>query len=157
MKRAMFSVALAVTAIIVVSLVGCGSSDTGQAGRRASATDLKSGVWDVHSTVQDEQNVTLGEFFAVAGAVAGSAEFLTEGQWDSYGTFAVTLLDAAEGPVGNPNDFTGTWAHQAGGIVTLTGANMAGTWGAVIMDDGGLLVLRTTEDDGTTRQIAFSP
>ena len=155
MKRAMVSAALVVSAIIVLALFGCGSTGPGQLARIASATDLKSGVWDIHSTVQDEENITLGAFFGVAAAATGSIEFSSVGQWDSNGTFTVTLLDATDAPVGN--GLAGTWTHEPGGSVTLTGANMTGVWGAVIMDEGGLLVLRRTEDDGTTRQIAFSP
>lgn len=155
MKRAMVTVALVMSAIIVMSLVGCGSADMEQAARIASATDLKSGVWDVQSTVTDEQNVTIDAFFGTAGAVTASTEFLSAGQWDSNGTFTIALLDATDAPIGA--GLAGTWAHQPGGIVTLTGANMTGVWGAVIMNEGGLLVLRRTEDDGTTRQIAFSP
>lgn len=155
MKRAMIFATLAVTAIIVLSLVGCGSAGPGQLARMASATDLKSGIWDVHSTVRDEQNVTLDEFLGVTGAVTGSIEFSSEGEWDDHGVFAITLLDATGAPVGN--GLAGTWTHQPGGIVTLTGANMTGVWGAVIMDEGGRLVLRRTEDDGATRQIAFNP
>ncbi len=155
MKRGMFSVALVTSAIIVVSLIGCGSSDTGQLARIASVTDLKSGVWDVHSAAIDEQNVTIDEFFGTVGAVTASTEFLSAGQWDSNGTFTITLLDGTNPPLAT--GLAGTWAREPSGIVTLTGANMTGVWGAVIMDEGGLLVLRRTEDDGTTRQIAFSP
>ena len=151
----MFSVALIASAMAVVSLMGCSSSDTGQLARIASLTDLKSGVWDVHSAAIDEQNATIDEFFGTVGAVTASTEFLSAGQWDSNGTFAITLLDGTNPPL--PAVLAGTWTHELGGIVTLTGANMDGIWGAVIMDAGGLLVLRRTEDDGTTRQIAFSP
>jgi len=114
----MLSAALVLSAIIVISLIGCGGGEDTQAARRASVTDLKSGVWDVHSTAQDEQNITLSAFFGVAGAATGSVEFLSEGAQDTHGTFVVTLLDATDAPIGA--GLAGTWAHEPGGILTLT-------------------------------------